>query len=88
MITVLSVDVYCTRGEGNPSYRIFVDNEMLTERSWSWPAYEVFIRENIEVDLEPGPHRVEIRECSGDPVFILRDIMIDGNPNSNGLFFT
>jgi hypothetical protein len=83
----LTVDVYCIRGEGNPTYRVYVDDEMLTERTWSWPIYEVFVKEMIEVNVEPGAHRLEIRECNCDAVFYVKDVTVNGNPNNGGLFF-
>jgi hypothetical protein len=85
----LTVDVYCNRSEGEPTYRIYVDDEMLTERSWTWPGYEVFIRENIEVNVEPGAHRLYVRECNCDPVFETKNMTVNGevNPRGGGLFF-
>lgn len=88
-LTTLTIEVYCNRGEGEPSYRVFVDDEMLTERSWVWPAYEIFITENIEVDLPPGAHRLSVRECNCDPVFHTQNMTINGAPSTNtsGVFF-
>jgi hypothetical protein len=83
----LTVDVYCVRSEGNPTYRIFMDNEMLAEKTWTWPAYEVFIRENIAVNIEPGAHRLEVKACNCDDVFYVNNVTLNGNPNNGGLFF-
>jgi hypothetical protein len=84
----LTADVYCHRSEGGPSYRIYVDDEMLTERSWIWPAYETFVRELVEVDVAPGAHRLKIVECNCHPVFELRDITANGEPiAASGVFF-
>ena len=54
--TTITVDVYCARSEGSPIYRVYVDDDLLTERNWSWPAYEVYIQEHIEVDVAPSPN--------------------------------
>jgi hypothetical protein len=88
-IVSITVDVYCNRSEGEPNYRVYVDNEMLTERSWTWPGYEVFVKEVIDVDVGPGAHRIEVRECNCDPVFHTENITINGNPigNTSGVFF-
>lgn len=88
-IMTLTIDVYCNRSEGEPSYRVFVDDEMLTERSWVWPAYEVFVKEHIEVNVEPGAHRLEIRECGGNDTFIVKDMTVNGHvvSGTNGIFF-
>jgi hypothetical protein len=84
----LTVDVYCTNGEGTPSYRIYVDGEMLAEKSWTWPSYEVFVRERVDVNVEPGAHRLEVKECNCNPVFYVKDVTLNGQPNNGGLFFT
>jgi len=86
-ITALTVDVYCTRSDGSHAYRVSVDGDLLTERTWSWPAYEVFVRENIEVDVEPGAHILEIRECSAESVFYIKDVTVNGAPNRGTTFF-
>lgn len=88
-LVTLTVDVYCNRSEGEPCYRVYVDDEMLTERSWVWPSYEVFIKEHIEVNLEPGAHRLEVRELSNDSVFFTKDMTVNGGslPNASGVFF-
>jgi hypothetical protein len=88
-LVTVSVDVYCTRSENTPSYRVYVDEEMLTERSWTWPAYEIFIKEQIEVDLEPGAHRVSIRECNCEAVFNAVNFTVNGSAlnNASGVFF-
>lgn len=88
-LVTLTVDVYCNRSEGEPGYRVYVDDEMLTERSWVWPSYEVFIRENVEVNLEPGAHRLEVREMGNDSVFFTKDMTVNGaaQTNPSGVFF-
>jgi hypothetical protein len=84
----LTADVYCNRSEGEPSYRVYVDDELLTERSWIWPGYEIFIREYIDVDVEPGAHRLTIRECNCDAVFEVKDMRANDSPiQVSGVFF-
>jgi hypothetical protein len=87
-VTSLTVDVYCTRSEGSPSYRIFVDDELLTERTWVWPAYENYVTEHVDVDVAAGAHRLEVKECNCDAVFYVQNITVNGKPNNGGLFFT
>lgn len=60
----LTIDVFCQKNwDSSPVYRVYVDNDLLTERTWVWPAYEIYIKENIEVDVEPGQHRVVVYTC-------------------------
>ena len=77
--TVITLDVYCdTTQHGTPAYRVYVDRDLLTERSWIWPAYEIFIQENLEVDLEPGAHQVLIESCGAQTVFRPRNLTVNG----------
>jgi hypothetical protein len=70
MLTTLSLDVYCrTTHESNLVYRIYVDQDLLTERTWIWPAYETYINEYIEVNLNPGTHRVQLVNPGGNITF-------------------
>ena len=90
MLVSIKADVYCDHvSDGTPVYRVYVDNDLLTERSWIWPTYEIFIREQIEVDVEPGAHRVTIRECAADPVFVASNYVVNGQTlgNTTGVFF-
>jgi hypothetical protein len=86
-IASVKFDVYCTRAEGNPAYRLYVDGDLLTERTWTWPAYEVFVRENIEVDVEPGEHQLDLVDCSNNNVFYIKNVTVNGAAN-NGPVFT
>jgi hypothetical protein len=83
----ITADVYAIRGEGGPAYRIYVDEDLLTERSWAWPAYNTYVRERIEVNVEPGEHRLDLVDCSNNGVFYLKNITINGAAN-NGPVFT
>jgi hypothetical protein len=84
---IVTADVYCTRNEGNPVYRVYVDGDLLTERNWAWPTYEIFVRENIVVDVGSGQHRLEVIDCSNNNVFYLKNITVNGVAN-NGPVFT
>lgn len=57
---VMSLDVMCAWEITPPAYRLYVDNDLLTERSYIWNNNEQFVRENIIVNLEPGIHTLRI----------------------------
>lgn len=74
----LTFDLYCHWGEKEPSYRIYVDNDLITERTFSWPGFQIFIRENVIVNLEPGKHSVRIENL--DPTiskFEIKNVKVD-----------
>ena len=75
----VKVDVYCDHVQaGEPVYRVYVDNDLLTERTWIWPTYEVFIRENIEVEVEPGLHRVLVENVRNNANFTCKNLTVNG----------
>jgi len=75
--TVITVDVYCVGPEFDPAYRIFVDDDLLTERSWIWPSYEVFIREHIEVEVDPGTHKIQLINCGTGGKFNFKNVTVN-----------
>lgn len=76
----IKVNVACHAAE-NPVYRIFVDNDMITERTFLWPSYKNYIRENIVCILQPGVHTLTVENCSKQGYFELSDFSIDDNSN-------
>lgn len=49
-----------------PFYRVYLDNELFTERSFIWDSDSTRIRENIAANLLPGQHVVDVRFCNLD----------------------
>lgn len=88
----LTVEVSCANSDNTPSYRILVDNDLITERTWIWDHKSTFIKEHIFVNLEPGRHVVKIISAVDDPktqVFRINNIAVNGiSPTmvSNGVF--
>jgi len=82
--TRLTLDIYCeTTQNGTPAYRVYVDNDLLTERSWIWPAYEVYIQEYIEVDVAPGTHQLRIESCGAPTRFNTQNFMVNEQAQSS-----
>lgn len=75
---LITADVYAHWGEVSPSYRVYVDRDLLTERDFGWPGHEVFIRENIVVDLKPGVHKLRIEQIGNNGKIQIKDITVDG----------
>jgi len=89
-LLALSVDVHCnSTAEGAPVYRVYVDSDLLTERTWRWPAYSVYVQENIEVDLEPGTHQLTVQECVTQGCISTQNFTVNGaGISSQDLSFT
>ena len=75
----VTMDVYCQRkSDENPGYRVFVNNDLLTERTWIWPAYEVYIKENLIVDLDSKNNKIELKSIGIDPSnIIFRNVTVN-----------
>ena len=75
---VITADIYAHWGDRTPAYRVYVDNDLLTERDFIWPSHEIFIRENIEVDLGAGSHTINIEHINGQGSIEVKNIMVNG----------
>ena len=50
-------DVECfRRGVIDPKYRIYVNNELFTERTWIW--HNEYLEEMIQIEAEAGKYRI------------------------------
>lgn len=76
----LTFNVNCTSGhDSNPVYRIYVDDELLAERTWAWPAYEVTIKENVYVEFdEYTKHTLRLENCGAPSNFTFTQVSVNG----------
>lgn len=76
--TTISIDVFCNQTPtGNSIYRVYVDNDLLTERNWIWSAYDTYIKEHIEVNLEPGNHVIRLDNCNTPNNFTFKNVTVN-----------
>ena len=62
-----------------PAYRVFVNDELFTERTWIWKDY--YINEMLQIEAEPGQYRVRVEAVQ--PVggkFKVRNYSIEHGP--------
>ena len=74
---LITVDVYASGGDV-PRYRVYVDKDLLTERDFTWPAHEIYIKENIEVNLTAGKHSVRIEQVGTNGKIHAKNVTVDG----------
>jgi hypothetical protein len=55
-VNVLS-DVYCEWHLRPPTYRVWVNDELFTERTWIW--HNEYLEENIAICAPPGEYQIE-----------------------------
>lgn len=75
----ITAEVHCHWSGNPPSYRIYVDYDLLTERTFKWAGYQVFIEEDIICNLPLGIHFLRIENCGDDGQFRLKNIKVRGN---------
>jgi hypothetical protein len=77
MICHISADVYAHWGDTPPIYRIYIDDCMMVERTFSWASYQFYLIEHLTCDLEMGVHTLRIENCSELSTFELKNFQID-----------
>lgn len=65
-------DIDCTWEGLNPIYRVYVNDELFTERTWRW--IDCYLEENLQIEAEPGdyvlrwelvpPHLAQLQVCN------------------------
>lgn len=53
-------DIYCNWEGIPPVYRIYVNEELFTERTWAWPV-TWHLTQILQIQAPPGEYRVEVR---------------------------
>lgn len=73
------IDIYASWSEKPPTYRIWVDSDLITERDFIWPSSEMFIRERILVNIDStSVHRIKVEELREEGHIIIKNVLIDG----------
>lgn len=75
----LEVAVHAHWNDTPPVYRIFVDDNLLTERTFGYQSYQFYIVEHILCNLEDGSHNLKLVSLDdNNNRFELYDFKIDG----------
>lgn len=84
----LEVDVYSHWSDDPPIYRIYVDGEMLVERTFGWPSYQNYITEHMYCDLATGVHTLWLENLDSRSRFELEHFRVDQLPVNKNLLKT
>lgn len=76
-LVIVSFDLFCQWSERAPTYRIYVDNELQTEREYKFNNKEVYLNERIPLYLEPGEHKIVVENLSHSAIFTTRNLHVD-----------
>lgn len=86
---VITVDIFCHWDAEPKAYRIYVDNDLLTERTYLWRNTDQFVRENIIISAEPGDHQFKLEPVDSNFTgFQWQNFTINNQPTAtdNGRF--
>lgn len=53
----VACDVHCKWEGLPPNYRVYVNNELFTERTWTWTG--VYLKEFLQIEAEPGKYQIQ-----------------------------
>ena len=84
----LEVDVYSHWSDEPPIYRIYVDGELLVERTFGWPSYQNYITEHMYCDLDTGVHTLWLENLDSRSRFELEYFKVDQLPVNKNLLKT
>jgi hypothetical protein len=84
----LEVDVHAHWSGDPPVYRIYVNHEMLIERTFGWPSYQMYLTEHISCDLDTGVHTLTLENLDTASRFELDNFKINTQPVNKNLLKT
>ena len=66
-------DLFCEFDGEPPRYRIYVGNELFTERTFKWPV-NTYLTEILQIDAPPGQYKWRLESQSESAKFEIRNI--------------
>jgi hypothetical protein len=52
----VAADLHCSWEGLPPTYRVYVNNELFSERTWTWT--DSYLEENLQILAEPGKYQI------------------------------
>lgn len=78
-IVQITADIYSS--ENNVAYRLYVDNELMTERTFIWPIWKNYIEEHIVLQVEEDvSHHIRIESLKNIDCMTIKNITVNGVP--------
>lgn len=85
-VHVLEFDLLCEKlkpaEHPTPTYRIYVDNDLMAEQTYIWDNASSYIRLRVEVRLNEGKHQLKIVDLDSKhtAIYSFRNPTIDTQP--------
>jgi hypothetical protein len=64
----ISFDLYCAWEGNDPSYRVYVADELFSDRTWTWDRNTI-LNHTLQIEAVPGQYDVTIERLSKDCEF-------------------
>lgn len=81
----LEIDVYCHWNDNPPVYRIYVNDELMSERSFGWVSYHFYLTETIYCNLDTGVHSLKLENLDPMSKFELDKFLCNTVPVNKNL---
>ena len=64
----LLCDIHCKPKDEAPRYRVYVDDELFTERTWIWE--NAYIQEALQINAPPGKYLIRAELVNPDSAIL------------------
>jgi len=62
---IVQFEVHCSWSDVAPAYRVFVNNELFSERTFIWKDH--YLVENLQINALPGKYQVRFEPIGQEP---------------------
>jgi len=76
-LVIVSFDIFCKWSGKAPTYRIYVDDELQTERDYKYNNNEVYLNERLPLYLTSGMHSIQFENLGNQSIFSIENFTID-----------
>ena len=78
-MTKLEIDLFCNIRRDKVAYRLYVNDELMTERDYIWDNKTHYLTEIVPLDIEPGTHTIKVENLNPDNgEFSINTIRLNG----------
>ena len=79
----VSFDLMCNKTTESVPYRVYIDDELMTERDYIWDNTAEYVRENCPIISERGVHELRIENLKpNDGEFHINNLTVNGKPRT------
>jgi hypothetical protein len=76
---IVNCDIYCKWTGPYPVYRVYVNNELFTERTWIWQ--DVYLEEALQIQAPVGKYTIQVELVNTEHAAVsVRNLRIGHGP--------